>query len=279
MADPRVIRPSSLVAASDCSRRWAAQHLTAEVEAAGYRLRTKGLLHVGAAVGSGVHAAMAFTLDEKKRTGKLGPEGEAVDRAQAEFDERAAEEGLSFDDVTGSVGVARLQIQRMSRAYRRHIAPKIEPLLVETRLVADIGGGWLLSGQGDVLAGDPQNDVRDTKTGRSRRANGAQYGAYAMIFQAHGFATTGIIEDFVARVRPAVEQPVPQSTQIDVPTAIEEAASIMSDIQRSVADFERRVADGGQSPHMAFRANPASTLCSAQFCRAWGTNFCRAHLR
>lgn len=273
----RTLRPSSLSGAMDCMRRFAARSMTDELVEAGYDINPPRALHIGAAIGSGVHAGAAFTLETKRDTGDLGSEGDAVDRAVAEFETRAAAEGLQFDDLTRSVNVAQRQMARMTRAYRRHVAPQIEPRLVETRLVADIGGGWLLSGQGDVLAGDPQGDVRDIKTGR-RRANGAQYGAYAMIFEAHGFNATGIVEDFIARVKIQDEQPVPLSIQIDVPTARAEAVAAMEDIQRSVAEFERRLKAGEPAPETALRANPASQLCSARFCRAWGTRFCRAHL-
>jgi hypothetical protein len=274
----RTIRASSLVTSQDCGRRWAASHLTDEIVAAGYDLTPRHQLHIGAAVGSGVHAGVSWTLETKRDTGDLGAESEAIDRAVAEFEARATEEGLSFDETTRSVGTAQQQIARMTRSYRRHVAPVVAPRLVETRLVADIGGGWLLSGQGDVLAGDPTSDVRDLKTGNQKRANGAQYGAYAMIFEAHGFHATGIVEDFVPRVRLDKEQPAPTSTQIDVAVARAEAVAAMQDIQRSVADFERRLGAGEPMPETAFRANPASQLCSARFCRAWGTRFCRAHL-
>lgn len=262
----------------DCMRRFAAHHLTDEVLAAGYNVNERALLHIGAAVGSGVHAGVSFTLETKRDTGEMGPEGEAIDRAVAEFEARATEEGLHFDEVTRSAGIAQQQIARMTRSYRKHVAPDVEPRLVETRLIVDIGQGWRLSGQGDVLAGDPTNDVRDLKTGSARRANGVQYGAYALIFQAHGFTATGIIEDFIKRVRIANEQPLPISTQIDVPTALAEAAAAMTDIQRSVAAFEGLLKDGSAAPETALRANPASMLCSPQFCRAHGTRFCRAHL-
>lgn len=249
-----------------------------ELAEAGYALREKPELHIGAAVGSGVHAAAAWTLETKRDTGELGSEGEAVDRAITEFEGRANAEGLHFDETTGNIGTARQQIARMTRSYRQYIAPVVEPRLVETRLEADIGGGWRLSGQGDVLAGDPKADVRDIKTGNRRRSNGAQYGAYALIFQAHGFNATGVIEDFIPRVRLRDEQPAPTSTQIDVHVAQAEAVAAMQDIQRSVAEFERRLTAGEPMPEVALRANPASQLCSARFCRAWGTRFCRAHL-
>lgn len=252
--------------------------MTAEVEAAGYELQPKRPLHIGAAVGSGIHAAAAFMLTQKMQDDTLGSEGDAVDRAIAEFDERAAEEGLTFDDVTANVGTAQRQMQRMTRSYRTHLAPKLRPLLVEKRLLADVGKDTVLSGQGDVLTQGADGGIHDTKSGRTRRANAAQYGAYRLIFQAHGFHVSTIVEDFVPRMRMSAEQPPPQSTSISLDDATEQAIAVIEDIQRSVAEFERRLRGGEGAPHAAFRANPASVLCSPQFCRAHGTRFCRAHL-
>lgn len=252
--------------------------MTAEVEAGGYELQPKRPLHIGAAVGSGIHAAAAFMLTQKMQDDTLGSEGEAVDRAIAEFDERAAEEGLTFDDVTANVGTAQRQMQRMTRSYRTHLAPKLRPLLVEKRLLADVGNDTVLSGQGDVLTQGADGGIHDTKSGRTRRANAAQYGAYALIFQAHGFHVETITEDFVPRMRLSAEQPPPRSTSIAIEAATEQAVAVIEDIKRSVAEFERRLRGGEGAPHAAFRANPASALCSPQFCRAHGTRFCRAHL-
>lgn len=272
------VRPSSLPGAADCERRFAAHTLTAEVEAAGYELQPKRPLHIGAAVGSGIHAAAAFMLTEKMERDMLGSESEAVDRAIAEFDERAAEDGLTFDDVTGNVATAQRQMQRMTRSYRTHLAPTLRPLLVEHRLEVDVGDNTRLSGQGDVLTTGLDGGIHDTKSGRTRRANGAQYGAYRLLFQAHGFHVKTITEDFVPRMRMSAEQPPPQSTSIAIEAATEQAIAVIEDIKRSVAEFERRLAGGEGAPHTAFRANPASVLCSPQFCRAHGTRFCRAHL-
>lgn len=273
-----IIRPSSLPGAADCGRRFAAHTLTVEVEAAGYELQPKRPLHIGAAVGSGVHAAAAFMLTEKMERDSLGSESEAVDRAIAEFTDRAAEEGLTFDDVTGNVATAERQMQRMTRSYRTHLAPALQPLLVEHRLEVDVGDNTRLSGQGDVLTRGQDGGIHDTKSGKARRANGAQYGAYALIFQTHGFHVETITEDFVPRMRLSAEQPPPRSTSIAIEAATEQAVAVIEDIKRSVAEFERRLRGGEGAPHAAFRANPASALCSPQFCRAHGTRFCRAHL-
>ena len=58
-----------------------------------------------------------------------------------------------------------------------------------------------------------------------------------------------------------------------------EAFETIEAVGRSVDEFRGRVADRhGRRPEMAFRANPASSLCSRRWCPAWGSDFCRAHV-
>ena len=274
----RTIRPSSLVTAQDCGARWAARHYAAAITDAGYHLHGTPVLHVGAAVGSGVHAGAAFTLEAKRTTGELGNATEAEDRAVAEFQDRA-QFGVSWDATTDGLPTAQKQLARMTRSFRRHLAPALNVLQVETRLTADAGNGWEVSGQVDMLCGDPDSVIEDLKTGHSRRANGAQYGAYASVWRAHGYQVQGVRENFLARVKLDKEQPPPERHDVDLVPAMQQAREVIEDIMRQVAEFDRRVVAGDRPPHLAFRANPASQLCSARFCPAWGTDFCTAHRR
>ncbi len=277
--DGRTIRPSSLTTWADCGRRWAASVLHAEITQAGYSLRFQAPTHIGAAIGSGVHAGAAWTMEEKRATGSLGADSEAEDRAIAEFEARS-EYGVGWDEVTSTLPTAKRQLARMTRSYRRHVAPSIEPLVIETRLEADIGDGWAMSGQNDVLAGDPDDVLRDLKTGSRQRSNAVQYGAYVMLFRAHGWGVRSIIEDYIPRVRLDREQPMPIETSIPLRPAIDDAWEAFDGIKRSTAEFERRLADqNGRAPHAAFPANPASALCGERWCRAWGTDFCHSHKR
>lgn len=279
MTPSRVIRPSSLTTAADCARRWAANHLREDLANAGYTLAADRPTHVGAAVGSGVHAGAAYTLEEIRRTGEIGSDTEAEDRAVAEFQART-EYGVDWDDTTSGIPVAKRQIARMTRVHRQYLAPEITPIEIEERLEADIGDGWTLSGQTDTWTGNPDVQIRDLKTGARRRANGMQYGAYAMLLRAHGYRVIGLQEDFIARVNVKAEQPAPVTEDIPLRGAVSDAAEVIEDIRRMTAEFERRLADpSGRAPHAAFRANPASSLCGPRWCRAWGTDFCTAHRR
>jgi len=273
----RVIRPSSLTTYADCARRWAAHHLSGEVATAGYTLQAQRVTHVGAAIGSGVHAAASYTLEVKRSSGELGNDTEAEQRAVAEFENRA-EYGLDWDEATGNLSTAHRQIVRMTKSYRRYLAPEIDPIIIEQRLEAHVAEGWTLSGQMDDTTGDPDTIIRDLKTGTRQRANNIQYGAYGLILHAHGYKVRGLIEDYIPRSKIKDEQLPPHSTEIPLQAAAVDAMETMEDIIRSTNEFERRLASQtGRAPHSAFRANPGSSLCSPRWCRAWGTDFCTAH--
>jgi hypothetical protein len=283
VTDDLVIRPSSLTTFNDCPRRWAARNLRDEVAAAGYTASRSIAMNAGAAVGSGVHAAVAYTLGQKIATGgaSIGTDADAEEAGIVEVRERVEKEGFDADKATPDLNTAERQIRRMSRAYRRSDAVAETPLQSEERLEAVIADGIALSGQVDALmVGDPDQTVRDLKTGTSRRANGVQYGAYALIWRAHGHRPQLLVEDYLRRVPLAHEQPMPEPHRIDVQTAMLEAWETIDAIARAVAEFRRRAADpNGRPPNMAFRSNPGSSLCSARWCPAWGTDFCQAHLK
>lgn len=271
-----MIRPSYCPSWNDCARRTAAALFRAQIEESGIELRRPSA-SVGALVGSGVHAAAAFTLRGKMDTGRLGAETEAVDRGVAEFESRLNDEGVVYDDVTDSVSTAQRQIRRMVLAYRRHVPADIVPVAVEERLEADLGDGFFLSGQVDnAVARAHDERLNDLKTGKIQRANLTQYGCYSLLYRSHGHRIVGLAEDFLRRVRVGSEQPPVQTVQILMSIAENEAQATIADMKRSFEDFAARKVSG-RAPELAFRANPQSMLCSDRYCPAWGTEFCRAH--
>lgn len=278
MAAPfkHTLRPSSFPSFEDCGRRAAVPLFRAMILDAGYELRELGQ-NVGANVGTGVHAGAAYSLKAKMETGELGHDDEAEQRALDAFDERLETEGCIWDATTDGRNTAQKQIVRMTRSYRRKVAPGIEPVAVEERLEADAGDGFVVSGQFDNLAREPAR-LRDIKTGAWRRSYITQYGVYSMICRANGYDVTELGEDFIRRVRIGHAQPDPEYHALDIALCEWEARAVVEDIKRSVTEFERRLREGGAPPETAFRANPASMLCSAKWCGAWGTSFCRAHL-
>lgn len=272
----RVIRPSSLAVWLDCSRRWAARTLAEEVGAAGYTLNPSRPTHVGAAVGQGVHGSAGWTMEQKRVTGDLGNATEA-DQRGLEALAMAAEYGVVWDGTTDTLNTAQKQVLRMTYAYRHDLAPILKPLAVEERVDGDLGDGWVLSGQVDLLCGDLTTSVDDLKTGTVQRANGVQYGSYSLLWEMKGYKPTIIREHFIKRVRMDKPQPKPLTAEMDMRTAQADALEAIDDIKRSTALFHHRLAHGGRPAQSAFRANPGSSLCGAKWCPAHGTNFCTVH--
>jgi hypothetical protein len=280
MAEPTIVRASSLSGYPDCPRRAAAKVFRADVEAAGYELRPLPG-SVGAAVGTAVHAGAAMMLHEKAASGDLAPESAATDCAAEQVRETALAEGLNYDRETATLNEAVTQAVRMTRAYRRVIAPGVEPVLVEERLEAQVSPSVVLSGQSDVIAREPGR-VRDLKTGKIRGNHKPQLGAYALLARSNGIDVDvkEVAEDFVRRVATARPQPEPQTFLHDLAAAETAAVSILRHIEGDITAFR----NGDLARHLlpgdpwAFPANPNSKLCSEKWCPAWGTAFCREHM-
>ena len=272
----RTIRPSSLVVWLDCPRRWAARQLAAEITGAGYMLRDARPNHVGAVVGTGVHGAAGWTMEQKRVTGELGNATEAQQRGLEAMQE-AARFGVTWDGTSGNLNTAQQQVIRMTYSYRHDLAPRLTPIVVEERVDGDLGEGWTLSGQVDMLAGDPRTSIDDLKTGTQQRANGVQYGAYALLWEMKGYQPTLIREHFIRRTAIAKVQPPPVTTEMDIRTAQADALEAIDDIKRSTALFHARLKQDGRPAPTSFRANPSSSLCGDKWCPAWGTNFCTVH--
>lgn len=275
---PTIIRCSSLSGYPDCPRRGAARLFWREIEAAGYRLR-RTVRGIGAAIGTALHKSASTVLGEKARSGALPPVSVALDIAVAELGEQIGRE-IEFDGPAGATHSPReagLQTRAMVRAYHQVVAPQIEPIIVEERLEAEVEPGIVLSGQPDVVAREPHR-VRDLKSGARRPgSNAPQLGGYALLARTHGLDIESASIDFIQRVRINKPQPDPVSSAVAIGPAETAAANIMRSIAGDLdvfrnGDPERRILPGDP---WAFMANPSSMLCSAKYCPAFGTEFCR----
>lgn len=272
-----IIRPSSLPAWNDCARRQAARLFPRLIEAAGYTLRSPGR-SVGAIVGTATHAGAAKTLEDKMKTGEIGQEVDALDASVESLTEEIKLGSVIWDETTRNKSTAEKQVLRMVKSYRTHLAPKISPIAVEERLKVDLGDGLILSGQSDTICREP-GAIRDTKTGKQRSGNAAQYGGYGIIQRSHGRDIERVTEDFIQRVAENREQPAPVSLDYGLAACEHAAVEAISDIKQSVDEFGRRLSKmtPDEPPEYAFRANPMSVLCSEKYCSAFGTDFCRVH--
>lgn len=271
------IRPSSLSTFNDCQRRAIAQTLPDLVDEGGYDLRPPPASHVGAIVGSGVHAGISHSLTQKQQTGSIGSEKDADECAIQELRQRAERDGCRWDAITKNTNTAEKQVLRMGSTWRQQLAPQITPVLVETRLEVEAAPGIILSGQLDALAQE-MDAIRDTKTGSTQRSHGAQYGAYSMLFRGHGHTVSHLYEDFVQRVDIRKPQPDVETIAIPIDVAEHEAYATIQRLIGTIDEYRRRLrGESDGPPNMAFAANPNSMLCSRKFCRAWGTKWCQAH--
>lgn len=273
---PSVIRASATTSYPDCKRRGAAQMFPEDVRAAGFTVKRLPK-SIGAHIGSGVHAGAAAMISEKIKTGEIGPARVSVEAGIAELRKRTVDDGVLYDDEAINANEAESQVYRMTMAYRSHIAPHVKPIAVEERLEAQVNERLILSGQSDLIAREP-GAVRDLKTGKMLGYHLPQLGSYALLSRAHrDIDIERAIIDFVPRAPMSRPQPQPTSHTFDVATAEQVTVSILSEIDRDLTTFrhgdpERRLVPGDPR---SFIANPNSRLCSAKWCPAYGTDFCK----
>jgi len=271
------IRASSLPSFADCPRRFAANMLLKEINEIGYGLQRDMLKSVGASIGTATHGGAAYIMTEKMKSGELGNKTESDQRALEDFT-TAMQEGVLWDDTTPNTNDATKQVLRMVHAFRTYLAPDIIPVAVERRLIADIGDGFVLSGQSDMQVIEP-DWIRDLKTGRMQRTHYAQLGAYSLLARTvhPEQIVKGVCVDFIPRASMKKPQPEPIIEQYNQVVAEQSAASTLSQIKANVYEFRRRIEVGDAPPEHAFLANPGSMLCNPKFCSAHGTNWCREH--
>lgn len=256
-----VIRPSSLPSYADCPRRTVARSIPALVRDAGFELPQRPG-SIGAMIGTATHAAVAYTLTEKMNRGELGNATEAEQRGLEALQEETAD-GVLWDDTSPNKNSAEKQVVRLTTAYRRVVAPNLEPVAVEQRYEAEFGP-FVVGGTVDTCT----DGVRDLKTGKMQRMNIAQYGCYSLLRRANGEPVANIFEDYVPRVALTKPQPDPVSTPYPVDLAEKIAKSIVIKMARDVTQFQ----ESGNP--LEFAANPMSMLCNPKFCPAHGTDFC-----
>ena len=277
MTEPIIVRASSLPNWPDCERRAAATVFRRDVEAMGYVLNDRPG-SIGGPIGSGVHAGARRILDHKIRTGEPGPLDDATDAAVETLRELTAP-GFIGDREAPDLNAAETHVVRMTRTYREQVAPQVQPTTVEERLEADAGHGIVLTGQADVIAREP-GQVRDLKTGKSLGNYRAQIGAYSLLARSNGIADIqSSAIDFIQRG--SLKKPQPDAVIRTIPVAEAETAAV--NVLRRMGAAIKVFREGDERLRLmpgdpwAFLANPSSMLCSAKWCRAWGTDFCREH--
>jgi PD-(D/E)XK nuclease superfamily len=273
-----VIRVSSLANYPDCPRRGAARLFRCEVTQAGFSLRylPRG---IGALIGTAVHRGVSVVLGHKASTGTLPLRTVAIESSREALRDGVDRVEVQYDTPHGATHNMRDavdQVVRMTGVYHDHVAPSIDPVIVEERLEAEVETGLVLSGQSDMICREP-GAIRDLKTGAKMPTSHApQLGGYSLLARSHGHRIERASIDFVQRVSPAKPQPLPVTDEAVVAHAETAATNILRQMAIDIDTFRkgdpaRRILPGDP---WAFMANPASVLCSAKWCSAWGTEFC-----
>jgi hypothetical protein len=273
-----VVRASTLSEWPDCSRRVAAKVFANDIAAAGYTLR-ETISGVAAAIGTAVHRGAAVILGEKVALGRMPPAGLGLDAARDQLRE-LANEGIIYDTMSQRLPDAEKATLRMVVTYRDDLAPWIDPIAVEQRLEAEAETDLILSGQSDVIAREPKA-IRDLKTGKAMVPGNhrPQIGSYSLLARAHGIDIERARIDYIRRVSATMDQPPPHTEVYDIDEIETAATHVLLSMARDIKSFREGDANRHIQPGdpWAFLANPNSRLCSPDYCRAFGTAFCREH--
>lgn len=278
-----ILRSSSLSAFSDCQLRAAGIALAPIFRDHGHRLLPRRT-HVGALIGSGVHAAGEVALKEKLLSGTVTPidalEDAGIEGYRARWAQDAGDFPVVMDEESPTREHGERQIRRMVGAYRRDVAERAEPLAVESRLECEVEPGLILSGQADLLALDGASGkptMRDLKTGRRRSTSpwkhAPQIGSYSLLVRSRGFLPEAAQIDLLQRVRDSAPQPGVEAQPLDIAATEQIATAVLHDFGAKARAF---LVDGDPS---RFLPNPGSFLCSPKFCPLHGSDACPATRR
>lgn len=268
-----IIRPSSLSSYGDTARRTAAASiLRDEIKAAGYEIRDFANT-VASTVGTSVHRGTELMLLDKMhgRYG-TGSVSMATDGAVERFRELLIQ-GVVFDKTSPNTSSAEKQIAKMAKVFAHWSVPEIEPLSLEERLTVDLGDGFILSGQTDIIAMGP-DAIEDVKTGVVSRTHAAQLGAYSTIHRAHGRPIKLARTRFIKRVAADKDVPPPVVTNYELWDIEPITFNRIRRVKQDVTEFRRLVSVGSADPINAFDCSPSSFLCAERTCPLWGTDGC-----
>jgi hypothetical protein len=270
---PIIIRVSSLSGYPDCPRRGAARLFRNIIIDAGYRLRTTRL-GIGAIVGTALHKAAETCFTHKARHGELPTVERAIDTAAWQLDDGIGSGEVEYDGARGAThnrNEAQQQTIRMTSSYWHGVAPTVDPIMVETKLEAEVAPNVILSGTPDIICHEP-GSVRDLKSGARLGNHSPQLGGYSLLARSHKIEINAASIDWVPRTPLNKPQPEPTSVSESIAHAETAAASILKHITTDLETFqhgdqERRIPPGDV---WSFMANPSSMLCAEKYCPCWG---------
>lgn len=270
----RSIRASALPDLSDCARRGAARLFRFEVERAGFELN-HGKFNRKALLGTATHSMFEKILLDKM-DGKTTQSHDALAAGLAkiaeEFDKTEDDKDIkTTDDAEKMLSTMLATVEA--------VAQDIDPEVVELQMnmVTTIDDPahnrqdqWEITGKVDVIAKGPKRHIIDLKTGGSLQPKNymPQLGAYALLAGESDMPADRVGIIHIPRRKRDVPEPV--KVNYNLIESIKMAEGVMN---RTIVSYNEFEATGDPN---AFNPNPQSSACSAQYCPAYGTDFCSA---
>jgi hypothetical protein len=278
------IRASSLSSYWDCPRRGAVRLFRKKVQDSGFELRTAGS-SIAAHIGTAVHKAIAELLRLKQQFGDITRH--EIDLATEKAVRCGSPEekceclsclvniGTIWDKTTPHFATAEAQIRAMLEAYAPGLE-SIEPRIIEHKFeyeVSPLGEQAipiLLTGTIDLY--DAFAALWDHKTGSNLPSAHPQAGAYIMLLELHDYPVERFILNYCKREgirKTEAGLPPPLQLILDIEECTSAAWSALAGIQRHFEDYLET------GDPWAFPANPQSRTCTAKYCTAFDTEWCK----
>jgi hypothetical protein len=234
-----VLSPSQVRCLMDCSARWWYK----------YGLQISEPQNGNLAIGSAVHAAIAFNFSEKIATGKDQPIGEVLSHYAQDWEAVSAK--AEFRDDENPAELERAGAGLVEK-YMREAAPQIQPAAVEVAIEGTISG-VKVQGKLDVI--ETNGRVRDIKTSSRRSSditNEQRFQLATYVPFAPGATGEVVIDQLVKTQTPQYVQLQHTVTRADI-AATEQMYPHAQAVMR------------GQ----LYMPNRTSNLCSRRNCAYW----------
>lgn len=251
---------------SDCARRGAARQFRKQINDAGFELRDTRP-SAGALLGDANHLSAAELLRGRAHENiiSIARINDAIEMGWELFKEKMRD-GVEWDDTTKNSFDAGKQLEKMVHSVVG-VCQTMRPAQIEYKLEALLANGALLTGHLDVR--EEFGTIWDFKTGKRKPTPWAQLGGYAYSAIKNNLPASQVGMIYIPRVPASKDQPAVIIEKIEVTEAISSARSALHYLFEHLQKF---TATGNP---WAFPANPMSLMCSATYCPAHGTPFCK----
>ena len=270
-------RASSFDTYPSCGRRFGANWLVSSGEAQSLHFDVHPRRpHIGAVVGTGFHAGTGYLMREWQVTGEHGGHQRLVhaqDMAAVNVQEQMTGiHAVTMDDITKSGWQAQLSAKAMVGRIHDELRPSSAPKIVEKGMKVEYPGwdahydSFQVTGTLDLfLVAGELNDHKSWS--RFKPKSVAQPGTYSILLRSNHHKVEKIALNAVQRRKDGAGP----LERIDIDRDIAERHA-MNVAKRAAADVQRMLSTGDPEELIA---NPSDPLCSAKWCCAFDTPFCR----